>query len=132
MDKNAYAVRLASWSKIINEANNSEYSKTEWCRQHDVQIRQFHYWQKKLRDYMLEHPNDTVTNVAVPDVHDPNTRQSFYEIELSHRETEEPATQLQQPLSPSLMLKFGQFQLYIGENVSEDLLSRVIKVAGNA
>lgn len=132
MDKKAYAIRLASWAKIIEEASNCGYTKSEWCRQHGIRLRRFHYWQKKLRDYMLEHPENSIVDIAVPAVSNADSKQSFYEIELTHKEPDEPTAQLQQPLSPCLMLKFDRFQLYIGNGVSEELLSCVIRVAGNA
>lgn len=50
--KNNY--RLAQWSKIIQEFQASGQSITSWCEQHDIKIKTYYYWLKKLRLLSME------------------------------------------------------------------------------
>ena len=129
MDKNSYAIRMASWAKIVAEANNSGMTKTQWCREHDVRLRQFHYWQKRIRDFLLENPDTTIEEITGHGSQLPMQvpGQSFYEISIPTRLSSEPAASLS-----ALMLQVNDLQLYIGEGFSEAALSSVIKVIRNA
>lgn len=42
-------VRTRSWASIVTECNQSALTKQEWCRQNNVSIKSFYYWQHKLR-----------------------------------------------------------------------------------
>lgn len=49
MDQITTEVRSRSWAAIVAECNGSQMTKQEWCRQNDVNIKSFYYWQRKLR-----------------------------------------------------------------------------------
>lgn len=42
--------RLMEWAQLVNECRNSELSRKEWCAQHGINIRRYHYWQKRVFD----------------------------------------------------------------------------------
>ena len=136
MDRNSYAIRRASWAKIIAEANSSGMTKSRWCREHGIRLRQFHYWQKKVREFLLEHPDtnlgDFSGNSWQPPA--PVSEQSFCEISIPQESSAIPARQPAEITSshPALMLRVNDLQLYIGEGFSEDALSSVIRVIRNA
>ena len=139
MDKNAYEVRLASWAKVIAEANNSGMTRSAWCAEYGITVRKFQYWQKKVREYLLEHPDvfpSALTDLrsSAPAMSD---AQSFYEIELSHPAT--PSTAVKPlpaekvfPAPAPLILKFGGFQLQINDGFRESTLVSVIRAVKNA
>lgn len=143
MDKNSYNVRLSSWARMIVEASNSGLPKTKWCQQNNIKIRQFHYWQRKIRDYVLEHPD-----VSAEDLCDSGhgflktqNSPSFYELscrQMSSIQKNEdasippPPEPSAIPQAPALMLQFDRFRLYIGDGFTESTLSSVIKVIRNA
>ncbi len=95
MDRNSYAIRMASWAKIIAEANNSGLTKSRWCREHGIRLRQFHYWQKRIREFLLEHPDTDFEDFAGNGQHLPATvsEQSFCEISIPRESSAIPAMQ---------------------------------------
>lgn len=139
MHKNSYEIRIHSWAGVVAEANGSGLTKIEWCRQHDIPIRKFHYWQSKVRQYLLEHPGLSACDLAKKNSHltPVASSQSFYEIEIPSETTLSDNSWQLQPSSfisahPALMLKFASFQLYIGDGFSESTLASVLKVMKNA
>lgn len=82
MDRDYHRVKMASWAKIVSEANESGMYKTQWYQQQGIKIRQFQYWQKKIRDYILEHPGLSIADLINPEKTFPATvpNGSFYEI----------------------------------------------------
>lgn len=162
MDRKSYTIRMESWAKIIMEANNSGMTKTKWCQLHDIRPRQFHYWQKRIRDYLQEHPEASLPGWRTPDpvCKNADEQQAFYEVSVVPEtapapvcnttcttDSSHPVTPISRPLSsplssstintcpsthPPLMLQYNQFQLFIGDGVSESTLSSVIRVIRNA
>lgn len=49
MDRTTHKVRLAQWSKLIQECRQSGLSIRSWCQKHDVSEKKFYYWQRRLR-----------------------------------------------------------------------------------
>lgn len=85
MDQITTDVRTQSWASIVTECNRSALSKQEWCRQNNVSIKSFYYWQRKLRREAVQHsgfaevtvdpqffdtrPGQTAAVIALPGVH---------------------------------------------------------------
>ena len=85
MDQITTDVRTQSWASIVTECNRSALSKQEWCRQNNVSIKSFYYWQRKLRREAVQHsgfaevtvdpqffdtrPEQTAAVIALPGVH---------------------------------------------------------------
>ena len=55
MDQITTDVRTRAWTSIVTECNSSSLSKQEWCRQNNVSIKSFYYWQRKLRMEAAQH-----------------------------------------------------------------------------
>ncbi len=41
---------LAKWAPIVNECINSGITKQEWCQRNGINIKTYHYWQKRIFD----------------------------------------------------------------------------------
>lgn len=52
--------RLAQWSKIIQECQASGQSITSWCEQHDIKVKTYYYWLRKIRLLSMEQTGITV------------------------------------------------------------------------
>lgn len=50
MDKIAHEVRTQEWICIVQAWNSSGLTKKQWCEENGVSLRQFFYWQKKIRE----------------------------------------------------------------------------------
>lgn len=47
-------LKAQKWTEIVVNCNESGMSKTAWCRENNVSIKSFFYWQHKLRMKMME------------------------------------------------------------------------------
>lgn len=50
MDKITHEMRLAQWSKLFQECNESGLPKLEWCKQNSINYKLFFYWQRRVRE----------------------------------------------------------------------------------
>lgn len=144
MDKDVRAVRMSHWKDIIMKACSSGVSKSEWCRENNVSLRQFFYWQGVIRKQELQSLNGVIDESgSVPMIspksasHHPAICEdsSFVELPIPSVEaktSEEPiATQTSSArsgcLNPEIMMQVKGYQLFIGDNVSERALRTVLK-----
>ena len=49
MDQKTHLVRMEQWAPIIKECCASGLSKRAWCMQNGIKVKQFYYWQRKIR-----------------------------------------------------------------------------------
>lgn len=54
MDNTTYEMRLAQWTKLIQECNASGLQKLDWCQQNGINKNAFYYWQRKIRNHVFE------------------------------------------------------------------------------
>ena len=50
-------LKAQKWTEIVVSCNESGMSKTAWCRENNVSIKSFFYWQHKLRMKMIDSPS---------------------------------------------------------------------------
>ncbi len=46
--------RARNWATVIQECNSSGLSNREFCRQRGIAEKSFYYWQRKLRQQIVE------------------------------------------------------------------------------
>lgn len=46
--------RAQNWAMVIQECNSSGLSNREFCRQRGIAEKSFYYWQRKLRQQIVE------------------------------------------------------------------------------
>lgn len=140
MDENIKAVRREKWRKIIMMQKGSGLTITEWCEQNGIRARQFHYWQKILRDNALLEmkPDQSSFEQTVPAcVSSQETAvQVFAEVPLSQQSLSKNS-----PIDvvsdicgheSGVMLRFHDIQIHISETFSERALTSVLQVIRNA
>lgn len=136
MDRASYEIRIKQWIGIIQEANASGMTKCSWCQHNGISLRQFYYWQKKVRDYALSH-------TPSPSAADPHSTPLLMEGKRENLPVfcELPLPPVQGHLSapnrpctadtafmPELVLRYGRFRLLIGNTITEKTLSTVLSV----
>lgn len=46
--------RIKQWSKIIQTCKTSEMTVVSWCEQHNINIKSYYYWLRRLRTLACE------------------------------------------------------------------------------
>ena len=126
MDKASYEIRIRGWIDIIQAANASSLSKREWCAQNNVNRRQFYYWQKKVRDYLIANGAGDVFSEAttLPAVSKAAEIPVFCEIKEPNCELAPGVTDFH----TEAVLKCGSLNVLISNQTSEALLARLVSV----
>lgn len=135
MDNRYRFERLQQWAPLIFDAANAK-CKRDWCRQNGIQIRQFYYWQTQVRNYILEHGEASLLPKSSDGEHhdlvriDMATPAPIQALPTASDPAPEPSEQIS--LHPEIMLRYGDFQIFLGSNVSEKALTSVLKAVRHA
>lgn len=113
MDKITHEMRLSQWTSLIRECRSSSMSIKTWCNANNVNQGQFFYWQRRVREGM------------------------YSSLDISGEKKQLVFAQLQGPAIPSganssfvadMVVRLGKNTLELSNSVSEELLSKVLKV----
>ena len=129
MDKITHQVRAEHWAKIMNECINSGMSKTAWCKENGIPVKQFFYWKRILRREAFENSqNSSLPSTVGPHQElAPATQRtvSFTEIKLP------ASSQSTAPVfHPDLVIRRGGLILEISNSASDELLFRIGGILG--
>ena len=58
MEKNESMVKLRRWARVVEAANASNLSRSEWCEKMGITESAFYYWQRRVRKYVLDQVTD--------------------------------------------------------------------------
>lgn len=140
MDENIKAVRREKWRQVIMLQKASGLTITEWCEQNGIRARQFHYWQKILRDNALLEMNTEqgTSEPLLPACASSHKTaiQTFAEVPI----TSQPLQEDNQDKSFSgitghdsgIMIRCQDLQIRLSDTFNEGALARVLQVIRNA
>lgn len=113
MDKITHEMRLMQWTPIIRECRSSGMSVRTWCLQNNVNEKQFHYWQRRVRREVF----DTLKK------DESQSQPNFVQLQV-------PADSLRSTSSfrTDMIIHIGNNVLELSNTVSEELLLKVLKV----
>lgn len=140
MDESIKTVRREKWRKVVMLQKASGLTITEWCEQNGIRARQFHYWQKILRDNALLEIN-TDHNASEPMLPTCGSAQevavqTFAEVPISSRALPEASLEkvfAENVISGSgVIIRCQDIQIHISDTFSERTLARVLQVIRNA
>ena len=134
MDTTAYEIRLNHWMSIIQAANESPMSKSEWCRQNGITKRKFYYWQRKIQDHLIGTgavPQSTAVQVSVQPIA-PKTQPVFCEIPEPEPETTSDApVNIKKDFRADAVICCGSISILINENTSPGTLNCLLSALRN-
>ena len=119
MDKRAYQIRVDQWTSIVQNQAASNLSKSAWCKENGINVRQFYYWQKKLRDTLLDTPNQLPKVQAVQ-----TPAPAFCELHVSDQSYEPDPHQI----GFSIIIEINECRILVGDSFSPKTLSSVLEV----
>lgn len=114
MDKSTSDVRLARWLPIIEECAASGMSKKDWCREHNIELKKFYYWQRKAR---LALSSETTALATMPET----TAPAFVKLPVFD---DAPQT-ASMSFTPDMVITFKGVTIGIANSASPELLSLI-------
>lgn len=117
MDNITHEMRLMQWAPIIGECRSSGMAVRSWCIEHNINEKQFYYWQHRVRggvfDTLKKAESQSQTNFV----------QLTVPINLSK---DKPY------FRTDMIIHIGNNILELSNIVLEELLSKVLKVMSDA
>lgn len=114
MDKITHKMRHEYWERIITECNHSGMQKKDWMQLHNINPKSFYRWQKILRHEaattLLSSEQDKFLELKAPDL--PGMIKPFDEC--------------------SVMIRKGNVSIEIDDSITDEFLSRIIRVMADA
>jgi len=132
LDSKVMELRLKQWIPILEEQARSGLSKKDWCELNGIKRSAFFKWQKELRKTLLEknknmYQEQSSSELAL------HTAPDFVEITptgSSQQTSLNDCCVLSGDFTPapSISIRCGKFVVEVNTDVSEQLLSKVLKV----
>ena len=125
MDQSTHEIRRINWINIINQCQNRPANMTakQWLADNGISDKSYYYWLRKIRLEAYEQLNvPTVTQ---------STEVSFAEIPLPTNE--DHSSDWNGSVSKLVdVIKCGNLPIGLSNDISEELLHRLLKEATNA
>ena len=110
--------RLNQWTKIICECRNSNQTVSSWCAEHNINIKSYYYWLKRVRTAACEAlPSLNAENSTIVPINSPT-------------HTDGPNSS-DQELSSAITLHFGNVTAELHNNASLNLIENTLRALQN-
>ena len=136
MDKNVMDVRLKSWIPVFEEQARSGLTKQAFCEKNNIKRGDFFYWQRQVREYLLEQQREGIPSNKAPAKEEKAL--GFYEISAPEA-VEKPQTEIiAKPYEPlvqmpsSISISYGGFTIEMHGEVNEPALCAILKAVKHA
>ena len=122
MEPKAKEIRRQQWKKIITNCNNSGMNKTQWCRENGISDKSFFYYQKILRDEMIEQAESDCSLPSFVDVTTQIQAPGTFETSNPTLHLHGQQTQAAVKDKPDLIIRKGELTFEISNTISPALL----------
>jgi transposase-like protein len=109
---------MNQWTKIIRECHSSGQTISAWCTEHNINVKSYYYWLKRVRMAACE---------ALPELNTGNNPIVPVNIPVPTSNTN-PADQ---ESSSSIVVRFGAATLEISNTASAALIENTLKALQN-
>lgn len=117
MDTITHKMRLMQWTPIIRECHNSGMTIKSWCLENSVNEKQFYYWQRRIREEVYNTLETTDSKTQQP---------NFIQLPVPADNSRNTSS-----FEADMIIHIGNNVLELSNTVSEELLSKVLKVMSN-
>lgn len=127
MDRITHQVRLANWTKIIEQCNNRPAGTTakQWLSDNGISDKSYYYWLRKLRQEAYANAEKEFPAVTPSQEQQPAV--TFAEIPLPNQQNSMTDT-----FKADAVIHTGTMVIDISNTISDTLLSRLLEVAHHA
>lgn len=123
MDQITHQVRLANWSKIIEQCSHRSQGTTvkQWLMENGINDKSYYYWLRRVRQSAYSR-----MDIELPAVTTPTGQPAvaFTEIPLPERTNDS--------FKADAMISTGSFMIGISNSISDSLLAKLLKAADHA
>lgn len=122
MDQSTHDVRRTNWLNIVNQCQNrpSDMSVKQWLAENDIKEKAYYYWLRKFR----KEAYDQMQLPAVP----AKTEVAFAEVTMPLPAPDSGSTPPKAPDGlPTAVIKYNGLTIELSNNISEVLLSHLLK-----
>ena len=116
MDKITHEIRLKQWTSIIRECHTSGMTVKAWCLENDINEKQYYYWQRRVREETYNFLEKT----------EANRQTNFVQLPIAVDSSKNPTSFI-----ADMVVHIDNNVLELSNTVSEELLSKVLKVMSN-
>lgn len=129
MDQITHTIRNSKWKDIILQCQNrpDEMSVKQWMTENQVSEKSYYYWQRKFRKEAFEQMNNSTMLPAVQD----NSEVSFAELRIPEPK-KSVSDIIPETIKPTAVIKTATMTIALSNDVSDNLLSRILKEVSHA
>lgn len=133
MDKCTHEVRLAQWTRIIQQCQNRPKGQPacQWLKENGVNSKSYYYWLRKVRRNTYEQTTVTAnaTLSCIPSNETTTDNITFAEIPF-HPDTS--SSELSYSFQPVAVIKSKQATVAFSDSISDRLLTRILQEVSHA
>lgn len=129
MDQCTHDVRSTRWKNVIYNCQQrpSGQSVKQWLKENDILEQSYYYWQRKFRNEAY----DLMDKTNLPSIQDKQNGVSF--VEISAPVQPKISTKCSfDTIKPVAVIKTGTVSIAISNDISEQLLSRILQEVSHA
>ena len=129
MDRCTHDVRSAHWKSIIYNCQQrpAGQSVKQWLKENDILEQSYYYWQRKF----LKETYDQINKNNLLSIQDNQNAVSF--VEIAAPVQQEVSTRCNvETIKPAAVIKVGMASIAISNDISEQLLSQILKEVTHA
>lgn len=128
MDRITHDIRRSNWLEILNQSRQRPAHTTikQWCLDNGISEKSYYYWQRKFRQ-------EAAAQVSVPAATD-SAPVTFAEIPFAYKDvpSEPAATDSVSAVQPTAVFKYKDLTIAVTNEISDALLSRIIRKVTHA
>jgi len=102
--------RLRQWTKIIEDCQASDLTITAWCSQHNVGLKSYYYWLRKIRLKVCQST----------EIQSPAIKQEIVPLQLNSQ-------QCASSIHPAVTIHLGSASIDIAEGTSQATIETVLR-----
>jgi transposase-like protein len=106
--------RLNQWAAIIRECRSSGQTVAAWCKDHNVNLKSYYYWLKRVRTAACE---------ALPVLNSDNN----FIVPVNLQNPTAAAGSVDQKSTPAMVIRHGSITLEISNSASATLIENMLK-----
>lgn len=124
------------WKQIIDKAEASPFSVSEWCRQNGIRPRKFYYWRKRLKEIsqsmagaeLVQVPESPFIEFSIENEPLPNLHSEALKASNAVQKTGIPSLATE----PEIRIEVSSFKVFVKNGVKEQTLRMVLRVISDA